>query len=350
MHLTEAEIQVLASIYRTVSDGQVADRAALAAKGERYWIFKEDWTGVCKALAGKGLIEGSETGWTLTDAGQPLGEAYGAERADMYWYYYQRFYSAAAASAAHSELCRLSYGEDLTQEGQTDMASLKIALAELPLGPGKKALDLGCGAGAIAEYISDQTNAHVTGIDNSANAIAVADARTVHKRDRLGFHVSDFNSMEPEPAGYDAILSMDTLYWASDLQKILNVLASSLAPGGRMALFMNHHIGAGQPAEQLEASQSDLGRAITALGLNARAIDFSSNIGAFWERNYAAAMALKGRFEAEGNGFIAESLIRESVEEYLPDIHEGRIARFLFLVDAPAEVKWSRGNDTSHLA
>ncbi len=335
MDLTEGEIQVLASIYRTVSDGRVADRATLAQRGEGYWIFKEDWTGVCEALAGKGLIDGSEAGWKLTDRGQPLGEAYGAERADMYWYYYQRFYTAAAASAAHSELCRLTFGEDLTQEGQTDIASLKIALAELPLAPGKHALDLGCGAGAIAEYVSDQTGARVTGLDSSANAIAAAQARTVEKSDRLSFRQSDFNVMEPEPARYDAIFSMDTLYWAGDLEKVLNMLALSLAPGGRMALFMNHHIAAGEPAERLEAAQSDLGQAIAALGLRARAIDFSANIGAFWDRNYAAAVALKDQFEAEGNGFNAESLIRESVEEYLPDVHEGRIARYLFLIDAP---------------
>jgi hypothetical protein len=102
-----------------------------------------------------------------------------------------------------------------------------------------------------------------------------------------------------------------------------------------MALFMNQHISAGEPVEKLEAAQSDLGRAVAALELHAEVIDLSANLGAFWERNYAAALALKERFEAEENGFIAESLIRESVEDYLPDIHEGRISRYLFLVDAP---------------
>ena len=335
MDLTEGEIQVLASIHQILRVGGMADRVALAQRGKRYWIFKEDWTGACEALAAKGLIEGAGAAWRLTQTGQPLGAAYGAERADLYWYYYQRFYSAAAASAAHSELCRRAFGEDLTQEGQTDMASLKIALAELPLGPGKHALDLGCGAGAIAEYLSDQTGAQVTGIDNSADAIAAAEARTAEKRDRVHFSVSDFNRMEAEPGAYDAILSSDTLYWASDLEKTLDILARSLAPGGRMALFMNHHIAPGEPAERLEAAQSELGQAIAALGLSARVLDFSANIGAFWERVYAAATALRPQFEAEGNGFIAASLIRESEEEYLPDTHEGRIARYLFLVDAP---------------
>lgn len=335
MDFSEGEVQVLASIALIENNGRVADRAALHERGERYWIFKEDWSGVCDALVGKGLIEGSESGWRLTDAGRHLGNAYSAERADMYWYYYQRFYTAATASAAHSELCRRAFGEDLTQEGQTDVASLKIALAALPLGPEKHVLDLGCGAGVIAEYVSDQTGATVTGLDYSESAIAAAEARTASKRDRLGFRAANFNTMAAEPGTYDAILSLDTLYWASDLEAVLGVLTDSLAPGGRMALFMNHHIDPGEPAEQLEAAQSDLGRAVTAKGLNARVLDFSANIGAFWERNYAAAIALKSQFEAEGNGFIAESLIRESEVDYLPDIREGRIARNLFLIDAP---------------
>lgn len=334
MQLEEGEIQVLASICKIESDGGVANRAALDERGKRYWMFKEDWTGVCERLSARGLIEGSDEGWRLTDEARPLAEAYRAERLDMYWYYYQKFYSAAFESAAHSELCRRAFGEDLTQEGQTDMASLGIALDALSLGPGTHALDLGCGAGVIAEYVSDRTGARVTGLDYSASAIEAATARTAEKRDRLTFRTANFNTMEPEPGTYDAILSLDTLYWASDLAATLELLNASLKPGGSMAIFMNHHVGPDAGAERLEAAQSDLGRAIAALGLTARIVDLSANIGAFWERNYAAAVALRADFEAEGNGFIAESLIRESEDDYLPDIRHGRIARYLYLIDA----------------
>ncbi len=60
--------------------------------------------------------------------------------------------------------------------------------------------------------------------------------------------------------------------------------------------------------------------------------DYTRNIGAFWHRNWRAAKDLQAAFEAEGNGFIAASLIRESEEEYLPDIEAGRIARYLYHV------------------
>ncbi len=334
MDLTEGEIQVLASIRGIEADGGVADNTTLEKRGDRYWIFKEDWTGVLETLVEKEFVERSGDGWLLTTEGRPLGDEYRAERADMYWYYYQKFYTAAHKSEAHSKLCRRVFGKDLTQEGQTDMTSLEFAMDLLPLEPGKKVLDLGCGAGVIAEYIADETGTTVTGLDYSSSAIAAADARTFNKRERLSFQAANFNTMAPSESGYDAILSMDTLYWATDLESVVSVLAKSLSSSGRMALFMNHHVGPGKPAEQLESKYSGLGRAVKSLGLKASVYDFSANIGAFWERNYAAAVALKNDFEAEGNGFIAESLIRESEEDFLPDIHEGRIARYLFMIDA----------------
>ena len=335
MDLTEGEIQVLASIRQLEVEGRSVDEVALNERGERYWIFKEDWTGVCDSLVSKGLVQKSDEEWRLTNHGVPLGEEYRAERADMYWYYYQKFYTSAHTSAAHSELCRRVFGQDLTQEGQTDMVSLNFALDQLSLGPGKTLLDLGCGAGVIAEHVSEVTKCTVVGIDYSSSAISVAKARTKDKQSRLTFKVDNFNSMQPSEEAFDAILSMDTLYWASDMKKVIDVLARSLAPDGRMALFMNHDVSAGSQAVELQSENSWLGRAIASLGLSARVFDFTANLGAFWERNYAAALALRNEFEAEGNGFIADSLIRESEEDFLPQIHQGQFARYLYVIDAP---------------
>jgi len=335
MDLSEGEIQVLASIRQLEAEGCSVDDVALNERGERYWIFKKDWTGVCDALVSKGLVQKSGKYWRLTDDGLPLGEEYRAERADMYWYYYQKFYTSAHASAAHSELCRRAFGQDLTQEGQTDMVSLNFALDRLSLGPGKTLLDLGCGAGVIAEHISDVTECAVVGIDYSSSAIAAAKARTLDKKTRLTFKTDNFNMMQPSAGAYDAILSMDTLYWASDVKTVIDVLARSLAPDGRMALFMNHDVTAGSQAFELQSDNSWLGQTIASLGLAAQVYDFTANLGAFWERNYAAALALRDEFEAEGNGFIADSLIRESEEDFLPQIHQGQYARYLYVIDAP---------------
>ena len=103
--LNEAEIQVLASLHQAENENTPTGRVALVEGGNRYWIFQEDWSDAFPNLQVKGLIEGDDTGYRLTDYGSPLGKRYYAERPDMYWYYYQRFYPAARASAAHSRLC-----------------------------------------------------------------------------------------------------------------------------------------------------------------------------------------------------------------------------------------------------
>ncbi len=332
MDLSEAEVQVLASIYKLVEEGAVVNRPAIEARGDGYWVFKEDWTGAFQRLAQKALISGDESGYRLTGAGRPLARSYYSERPDMFWYYYQKFYPAARSSVAHSKLCERVFGEDLCQEGQADMASLKHLMELLDIKPGEKVLDLGCGAGIIAEYVSDQTGASVAGLDYAATAIAEAASRTKHKRDRLSFKQGNFNALDYPEGSFDAIVSLDTLYWASDLEATLSALKRALKPGGRIGIFMNHHIGDGDPPDLLAAQHSQLAKAIAKVGLPLQTFDYTKEIGEFWRRNFAAATELKKEFEAEGNGFIADSLIRESKEDYLPDVEAGRIARYLFLI------------------
>ena len=51
----------------------------------------------------------------------------------------------------------------------------------------------------IAEYLSDQSGAHVTGIDFISKAIQDALARTQSKRDRLDFRVMDMSYLDFRP-------------------------------------------------------------------------------------------------------------------------------------------------------
>jgi ubiquinone/menaquinone biosynthesis C-methylase UbiE len=330
MEFSEAEIQVLASLEKADIEGGPTDRSSLEAGADRFWVFLEDWSEAYPNLVAKGLLEGDEDGYRLTEAGRPLAQGYHRQRPDMYWYYYQKFYQAARPSAAHSELCRRVFGEDLCQEGQTDMASLKDLLNILDFKRDERLLDLGCGAGVIAEYISDQTGVSVTGLDYSAPAIAEANQRTADKRSRLTFLHGDMNAIELPARSLDAVISLDTLYWVSDLEETLSKLVAALRPGGRMGIFMNHHIGKGDDPAELEPQCTELSKALSRLGVSFKTSDYTLQIGEFWQKIWQAATDLQTEFESEGNGFIAASLIRESVEEYLPDIKAGRIARYLY--------------------
>ncbi len=332
MKLSEAEIQVLASLEKARIENAPTDRASLEESGERYWIFLEDWSEAFSGLIAKGLIDDDERGYSLTESGRQLGRAYHLERPDKYWYYYQKFYPAAYVSATHSHLCERVFGKDLCQEGMVDMPALTDLLARLDLKSGDHVLDLGCGAGAIAEYISDHTGARVTGLDYAAPAIALAQERTADKRSRLTFLTGDMNALELPESSFDAVISLDTLYWVADLADTLSQIVRAIKPAGQMGIFMVQNLVDGDPRNILEADNTKLAQALSRLNLAYDSYDYTTRNAEFWRRILEAATALRDRFEAEGNGFIAASLIQEAEEEFLPAVRAKTLTRYLYHV------------------
>ena len=332
MDLSEAEIQLLATLQGAVLDAEATDRAALEKRGERYWIYLEDWSEAFASLADKGLIEGTSEGYRLTESGRPLAEAYHRERPDMYWYHYQRLYPAAHASATHSRFCERVYGKDLCQEGMADMDALADLLHRLDLKAGDRVLDLGCGSGVLAEYISDQTGALVTGLDYAASAVAEARTRTAGKSDRLTFLQADMNALDLPERSFDAAISIDTLYWVADIADTLSQVMPALKPGGQIAIFMLEELQEGDPPENLEVDKTMPARALAKLNLSYEAADYTASNAAFWRRARDAAAALREDFVAEGNAFICDNWLKEADNEFLPGIEGGTITRYLYHV------------------
>jgi ubiquinone/menaquinone biosynthesis C-methylase UbiE len=330
--LSEGEIQLLASLARAVADGLGTDRASLEDASDRFGPFRADQSDAVNKLRDKGLITGNDEMLSLTESGGPLARAYHAERPDRYWYYFRKFYTAANASAAHSLLCERAFGKDLCQEGMVDMEALDDLLKRLSFDSGDEVLDLGCGAGGIAEYISDRTGAKVTGLDISTSAIEVANSRTVTKRDRLNFVIGDLNALDLPSNGYDAAISLDALYWVSDLDTTLDAILAALRPGGQLAIHTLHGRDANEPPEAMKPQNSSIAIALDTRKLSYEVSDHTANNAAFWKRTYAAAVDLRDAFAAEGNDWIADSLIREAEEEFIPAFDNGLMARYLYHV------------------
>ncbi len=143
MELNEAEIQVLAQIRGAGIDSEPTDRESLENRGDKYWIYREDWKNAFSSLANKGLIDGEDGAYRLTDNGYPQADAYNQQRPDMYWYYFRQLYAALYESEAHKKLCKRVFGRDLCQENMTDMQALDGVLQKLGLNSGHHVLDLG---------------------------------------------------------------------------------------------------------------------------------------------------------------------------------------------------------------
>lgn len=332
MNVNEAEIQVLAQLFGAQSDAESTDRGSLEERGNKYWIFREDWSPAFSSLVSKKLIEGNDQDYRLTDLGRPLAQIYFEERPDLYWYYYQRFYGAAHGSDAHSRFCERVYGMDLCQEGMTDMAAISGLLDRLELHPGQRLLDLGCGAGGISAYISEQTDAHVTGIDYSALAVSVATERTDSMRSKTTFLEADLNTLDLPRQSFDAAISIDSIYWVSDVPNSIERIVSTLKPGGQFAILVVQLLEYCDSPDEMGIDNTPVAMALKKLGLGYQAINETESFREFWPKVKIAASDLQDDFEREGNGFICEHWMREADAEFLPALKADELRRYFYHV------------------
>jgi ubiquinone/menaquinone biosynthesis C-methylase UbiE len=180
-------------------------------------------------------------------------------------------------------------------------------------------LDIGCGNGKIAEYISDVSEAEVTGIDYIPEAIAQARRRTVSKQGRLHFMVRNLEQLDLESQSYDAIISIDSIFFGKEVKETVARLKGLLKVGGVMAVFCDETLGA----------------ALKENGLNYDAYDRSREHYGHLQLKHRVAQEMKEAFAEEGNGFIAENLLTESLdspEPYDPGVWQ--ITRYLYHVKA----------------
>ena len=113
--------------------------------------------------------------------------------------FYERFYAKVPSSPVHALFCQRAFGLDLGQHGFADLAQLDALVEATDMHAGQQVLDLGCGHGRMAEYLSDRTGAHVTGLDYIPEAICLARERTVAQADRHCFVAGGLEC--PGPAG-----------------------------------------------------------------------------------------------------------------------------------------------------
>jgi SAM-dependent methyltransferase len=145
--------------------------------------------------------------------------------------FYEKFCAAVGHSQAHCEFCERVFGIDLGQPGFADLRQLELLQRAVGLGSADRVLDVGCGDGRIAEYLSDAAGAHVEGLDFIESAILAARRRTAAKSDRLSFAVADINRLDLPPITYGIILTIDSIYFSGDYAATVRTMKAALRPG-----------------------------------------------------------------------------------------------------------------------
>ena len=244
----------------------------------------------------------------------------------------QGLYSVANRSEAHSRFCERVHGRDLCQEGQADIACLDDILNLLELRPDDRVLDLGCGAGGIAEYVADRTEAIVTGVDYSASAIETANARTEGKRDRLTFVRTDFCSLEVADNSYDAAISIDSINFIAEKTEVISRFVRAVKPGGQLCIICVHIINEGENRGALGVDKTPVALALASLKLHYQAHDYTASLLKLWPLVKETAEALREDFIRDGAEFICETWLRDAEKTFLPAIEARRIKRYLYHV------------------
>lgn len=341
---TEAEIQVLIALIELTQPIETPNNIGynfypktLEEAATYFRRGRVDWSDAINGLKAAHFIEERDHAYCLSEQGMSYARQLRQERPPL-WYWYQDFYRVTASSPTHALYCERLFGKNLCQDGFMEMEHLQHVLDVLHLKADSQVLDLGCGNGRIAEYISDATGASVWGMDYIPEAIRQAVERTALKRERMNFKVGNLDCIDYPAHSFDALISVDTLYMPTDLTDTIRQMKHILKLGGQMAIFYSHVLWgkAEVQCETLQADKTPIGIALKDNALTFQAYDYTEMAYDHARRKKIIAEELRPAFEAEGNRFLSEVQLGEA-EGTLGACEAGNFARYLYHVVRPIE-------------
>jgi ubiquinone/menaquinone biosynthesis C-methylase UbiE len=143
---------------------------------------------------------------------------------------------ATIANVEPSLQQRLSEVLELRASDRQQQAMLRAYLSDIEPPRGAKALEIGCGTGAVSRTIAEHCGLEVTGIDPSP--IFLARARELGKHvPGLTFAQGDGRSLNFDEATFDLVVFHTTLCHIPNPEIALKEAFRVLRPGGRLAVF-----------------------------------------------------------------------------------------------------------------
>jgi 2-polyprenyl-3-methyl-5-hydroxy-6-metoxy-1,4-benzoquinol methylase len=245
--------------------------------------------------------------------------------------WYDEYFRRAASSATHAEFCQKVYGKNLCQHGLMDMVELDFLVSLIK--PGTKILELGCSNGYLTEYIHEQTQSEILGLDYSKIAIEQAKERKNHKAKTLEFRQVDLTKEEIPGKEYDYIILIDAIYFLGDFQEISRKLNAKLAYAGSLIVTYFEVYDEDKENTQLPGPDNTwLAQAFGTLDATYTWYDFTENVRAHSIKNYQVGEELRAAFIKEGNQFLYEARAAEN-RFFKESAEKEAIVRYMYVVN-----------------
>jgi tocopherol O-methyltransferase len=131
-------------------------------------------------------------------------------------------------------------GSETKEEAQEQLIKELIARAEIK--NGSRVLDVGCGMGGSAVFLSELLGAHVTGITISPVQVEIGNALARHCGADVRIVQMDAESLALEDR-FDVVWSVEAISHMGNRKACLRAIADVLEPGGRFVIadwFKSH--------------------------------------------------------------------------------------------------------------
>ena len=240
---------------------------------------------------------------------------------------YEAFYAMAKESNAFQSFCKDAFGEDFSQDGFSNNAQVDMILQYIPQKDDVHILDIGCGNGKVLGYLQKKAKSHIYGFDYSEEAIRTAQALF---HENAEFREGIIGQIEYPEETFDVIISMDTLYFATDMTAFVAQVKKWLKKDG--VFFVGYQEGDVIPKTP-NAHTTMLAKALKENNMTYEVTDISMQTYELLKTKRMSAMKFQEMFEEEGNSQWFDMLIGQT--EYINQSFERfkeRMARYIYVI------------------
>lgn len=184
-----------------------------------------------------------------------------------------------------------------------DKEQLDYVLRSIPMTTDDIVLDLGCGTGSILNRIVAKYGCMGVGIDMLDGITAPHDGKTRY----ICGDIDRFTDYSVVPS---ITLSVDSLYFSSDLDKLVRKLAQ--IRNNRLYFFYSQYLfDEVEDKGLLQSGNTRLAQALSKAGMSFRTMDFSGNEHRLYLHMEKALSKLEHAFALDGNADLYEQKLRE---------------------------------------